>query len=633
MKKDTHHKRRRILRLILCGTLLSVLLSLSVFASDADTIKTLKEFNMPKNNIVSYICRWIGWALLKSLSHLVNGIEAVVYNVNGAIGNFFSNSKIQALNDTIIVIAFLLLILVVIFVGYQFIIQSRQQIAPVITNTVIGILVLITVPYMISSLYAITNSAIDLIGQGQQVGMGTQILLDNVTDVLRYDTDNFSSTDLGDKRSWYAENSSDRIVDIDVTEMVKPEDTSHAEIFGHKVGIAADGTENLTDISTTSFMWQDIPLLSERYYRWKIDWLVCFVSLIISAVALFLSCIRMAVALYELAIHGMMTEVMALLDVYTHQRMKRCLQLLVTTFAAFFGYFLILQIYLIGMNAVSSSQADVFVKIVCMFALGWMVIDGPSIFEKVMGQDLGVRSAARTLVGLRAAGALAGRSKNLITGRRTFGGGREGGLRGRIAGDKQRDPSGQVSHTGGLLNRINSKQDSSSAVFKKSAAEKSTAPASTAPPVRSNASASGSSTGTGKPSYPPKAQNPYGSSAPESRFVYSPVSEDGQADSQTAVGDNLPSSDHVPKYRPQNSPKSNGNTTQEIPSPGSKIASGRSSMPKYQPENSPAVHSQNKNPSSASPHTLPIKNRPVSSKPANVPSNVRTFRRKTNSKE
>ncbi len=60
MKKDTHHKRRRILRLILCGTLLSVLLSLSVFASDADTIKTLKEFNMPKNNIVSYICRWIG---------------------------------------------------------------------------------------------------------------------------------------------------------------------------------------------------------------------------------------------------------------------------------------------------------------------------------------------------------------------------------------------------------------------------------------------------------------------------------------------------------------------------------------------------------------------------------------------
>lgn len=469
MKKKKISGKRRFLRCFLCVIVLIALLSITVLAADADTIKTLKEFDMPKNNIVSYVCRAIGWSMLTGLSYLVNGIETVIYNVNGTIGNFFANAQIQNLNDTVLVILFLLLLLVVLFVGIQFIIQPRQQIAPIITNTIIGIVVLITVPYTISSLYAVTNSAIDLIGQGQQAGMGTQILLDNVTDVLRYDEDNFSTTNLGDNRSWYAENSSDRIVDIDITEMVKPENTSHSEIFGHKVEIAADGTEVLTDISTTSFMWQDIPLLSERYYRWKVDWLVCFVSLIISAIALFLSSIRMAVALYELAVHGMMTEVMALLDVYTHQRMKKCLQLLVTTFASFFGFFLLMQIYLIGMNAISSSSADVFVKIVCMFALGWMVIDGPSIFEKVIGQDLGIRNAARTLVGLRAAGAIAGkggnlisRGKNAVTGRRTFGGGREGGLRGRIAGDKSRDSSGQVTHTGGLVNRVRSSQNTAS---------------------------------------------------------------------------------------------------------------------------------------------------------------------------
>ena len=315
MKKKKASKKRRFLRCLLCVIVLIALLSITVLAADADTIKTLKEFDMPKNNIVSYVCRAIGWSMLTGLSYLVNGIETVIYNVNGTIGNFFANAQIQNLNDTVLVILFLLLLLVVLFVGIQFIIQPRQQIAPVITNTIIGIVVLITVPYTISSLYAVTNSAIDLIGQGQQAGMGTQILLDNVTDVLRYDEDNFSTTNLGDNRSWYAENSSDRIVDIDITEMVKPENTSHSEIFGHKVEIAADGTEVLTDISTTSFMWQDIPLLSERYYRWKVDWLVCFVSLIISAIALFLSSIRMAVALYELAVHGMMTEVMALLDV------------------------------------------------------------------------------------------------------------------------------------------------------------------------------------------------------------------------------------------------------------------------------------------------------------------------------
>lgn len=467
-QKKTSQKRR-FLRCFLLTTIAALLLTMTVMAADADTIKILKKFDMPQNNVVSYVCRWIGWALLCGLSYLVNGIESVIYNVNSTIGNFFANAKIQNLNDTLLVILFLVLLLVVLFVGLQFIIQPQQQIAPIITNAIIGIVVLVTVPYMISSLYSVTNAAIGIIGQGQQTGMGTQILLDNVTDVLRYDADNFSTTNLENKKSWYAENSSDRITDIDITEMVSADQTSHSEIFGHKVEINTDGTEVLADINTGSFFWQEIPLLSDRYYRWKVDWLVCFVSLIISAIALFLSSIRMAVALYELAIHGMMTEVMALLDVYTHQRMKKCLQLLVTTFASFFGFFLLMQIYLIGMNAISSSSADLFVKIVCMVALGWMVIDGPSIFEKVIGQDLGVRNAARTMVGIRAAGATAGaiagkggnlirRGKNNLMGWRTFGGGREGGLRGRIVGDKYRDVSGQVSHTGGLVNQVRSFQ-------------------------------------------------------------------------------------------------------------------------------------------------------------------------------
>ena len=461
--------KRRFLRCFLLTTIVAILLTMTVLADDADTINIIKEFDMPQNNVVSYVCRWIGWALLCGLSYLVNGIESVIYNVNSTIGNFFANAKIQNLNDTLLAILFLLLLLVVLFVGLLFIIQPQQQIAPIVTNVVIGIVVLITVPYMISSLYSVTNSAIGIIGRGQQAGMGTQILLDNVTDVLRYDANNFSTTDLGDRKSWYAENSSDRITDIDITEMIAADQTSHSEVFGQKVEIDASGTEVLADINTGSFFWQEIPLLSERYYRWKVDWLVCFVSLIISAIALFLSSIRMAVALYELSIHGMMTEVMALLDVYTHQRMKKCLQLLVTTFASFFGFFLLMQIYLIGMNAISSSSADLFVKIVCMVALGWMVIDGPSIFEKVIGQDLGVRNAARTMVGIRAAGATAGaiagkggnlirKGKNGLMGRRTFGGGREGGLRGRIVGDKNRDASNQVTHTGGLVNQARSFQ-------------------------------------------------------------------------------------------------------------------------------------------------------------------------------
>ena len=565
--------KRRFLRCFLLTTIVAILLTMTVLADDADTINIIKEFDMPQNNVVSYVCRWIGWALLCGLSYLVNGIESVIYNVNSTIGNFFANAKIQNLNNTLLVILFLVLLLVVLFVGFQFIIQPQQQIAPIITNAIIGLVVLVTVPYMISSLYSVTNAAIGIIGQGQQTGMGTQILLDNVTDVLRYDTDNFSTTNLGDRKSWYAENSSDRITDIDITEMVKPEDTTNSEVFGHKVGINSNGTEVLTDISTTSFMWQDIPLLSERYYRWKVDWLVCFVSLIISAIALFLSSIRMAVALYELAIHGMMTEVMALLDVYTHQRMKKCLQLLVTTFASFFGFFLLMQVYLIGMNAISSSSANLFVKIVCMFALGWMVIDGPSIFEKVIGQDLGIRNAARTLMGLRAAGAIVGkggnlasRGKNLLVGRRTFGGGREGGLRGRVVGDKSRDASGQVTHTGGLVNRVHPSQGTNGRRNRKNQQ----------PSRASYQTASASAGGTG------------GAGISQDKAA-APMSVEENGTDTTA------STPHTPKYRPNTSPYAPKGYRQQAASqatgrnafrPGSpfvSVAAGTSGASSYSP--------------------------------------------------
>lgn len=450
MSREKNNRKRHLLRCLIFVAVFVFIQSITVMAAtDAETIAILKEFNMPKNNIVSYVCRWIGWAALCGLSYVVNGIEYVVYSVNSSIGNFFANAQIKNLNDNILTIIFLIFVLVVIFVGIQFIIQPRQQIAPIITNIVIGLVVLVTVPMMISGLYSLTNSAIDVLGQGNPTGIGTQVLLDNTNDVLRYDEDGFTTTNLGDKRSWYAENKSDAIVSIDITEMVKAENTSHPEIFGQKVEIAPNGKEGLSDIATTSVMWQDIPLLSERYYRWQVNWLVCFVSLIISAIALLLSSIRMAIALYELAIHGMLTEAMALLDVYTHQRMKKCLQLLVTTFASFFGFFLLMQVYLIGMSAITSSTNNVFVKIVCMIALGWMVIDGPHIFEKIIGQDLGLRSATGTLLGLKAAGAA-------IAGRRTFGGGRSGGLRGAIFGDKSLEPSGKVTHTGGLINKMRS---------------------------------------------------------------------------------------------------------------------------------------------------------------------------------
>ncbi|HEX3018083.1 MAG TPA: hypothetical protein VHP31_09575 [Caproicibacter sp.] len=398
---------------IILGTFATLILLYPV-AAVADTLPDdkvkaiLNQYPLESNGILPNIMRQLGWSVVLFLHWIVGGLEDVIYGINDAIGGFFTSNGVTDLENKVLPIAVALIGVVVVVLGIQTIIKP-QKFTPIVSNFIVGIVITIALPSLLSTAYTFTNQAISYIdsdSNGKMQTMSDRILVDNITDVTRYDTNGFKSTTLNYK-NYYAMPKSDlsQITKINATELVTPDNMTHKEVWSKKVSTDTNGTQTLQDLGTGQFGVVNLPIFSEYYYRWNIDWLSILSTLIVTGVALIFSSIKISRLIFELAINQTMTQVMALLDVFTAQRLKKCIQMLISTLGTLFAVFYMLQIYILGMSYISK-VSNIFLRLILMVSLAWAEIDGPNLFEQILGVDAGLHNATRTLFGLKAASSM-----------------------------------------------------------------------------------------------------------------------------------------------------------------------------------------------------------------------------------
>lgn len=407
-------KHRKIVISSVIAVFIFIFLSVTVWAASTKNILMEFEGQLEQNNPTSNIMRQIAWKMATGLHWLVKGLEDVIYNINSTLGGFFISEQIQELQNKIMILALALIVLLILFIGIMNMIKP-QQVTTIISNLIIGVVIAISLPTLLSTAYNFSNQAITYINSdstGELKKVSDRILLDNVTDVTRYEAEKFRSTTLKYKNSFVMPGGkANRITNIDPTELINPNDMK-SEVWEHKLE-DRNGKQVVEEIHSGFF---SIPLLSTYYYRWKIDWFTIFSTLLITGMALVFSGVKIARLLYELAIHQILTQIVALFDVMTAQRLKKCLQTLVATFATLIAVFFMLQMFIIGMVYISN-VTNVFLRLLLMVALAWSVIDGPDLFAQIMGVDAGINGALRTVYGLKAAG-------GVMTGAMAFMGGR-----------------------------------------------------------------------------------------------------------------------------------------------------------------------------------------------------------------
>jgi pantothenate kinase len=373
--------------------------------TDSKVIAILNQFPLQQNSMISYVFRQIGWSILLGLYWIVSEVEYAVYHINDAIGSFFTSQGVVDLEKKVFPLAILLMGVLILYIGILSMIKP-PNFSRIAGNLVVGVTIAIALPTLLSTAYSFTQQAITYLNSnsdGELQVMSDRILCDNITDVTLYDANGFQSTSLPYRNS-FAKPDADasQITKINPVELVNPDDMEYPDVWRSGLTTDRDGNTVVTQLASGSIGFIDMPIMSQYYYRWKIDWLSILVTLGVTAFALIMSGIKIARLIFELAVNQTLTQVMALLDIITAQRVKKCIQMLIATLGTLFAMFFMMQIYILGM-AYTTNVDNLALRLFLIVGLSWAVIDGPDLFEQVFGIDAGVHSAVRTMFGLRAA--------------------------------------------------------------------------------------------------------------------------------------------------------------------------------------------------------------------------------------
>lgn len=499
--EQAHCRRRLSITLFVILSVLTALLIGSLFlvqayaasgeTDDQTVISWIEATNLPRNNIMSFIFRHIGWAVICGLRFLVNGIQYVVFTVTSNMGNLFSSTAVNdpsgwgkgvlaAPLQTIVAVFAGLVALVVLGIGILFVVKP-QKVSEIAIHICIGVVVAVSLPIFVGGAFSLTSQLTAAL-PGSGTPLADQLLMNNTYDVLKLDNadllkqiaaDPASDSNPGALAQMKASgqlkptgmDTDYTLEKIDPTEMCGLDGwwddnaTVEDKFWGNTVSTASDGTKSLKGLGDgkPGDDGSSGTILSTQYYRWNFDWLNLIVSLLVMGFALIMCGIKLIRILFELVVKQLLGQILAFLDIRTMQRLKKCLYSIVSSCAAFFGTFLMLQLYINAQQWIGLwSNGNFFAKILLQIALGWAVIDGPDIFEKLFGMDIGVKSAMGTLYGLQTIGRAAGAAGKGIFGSRMPDGSRQGGLLGKkgvvdIASRAASKAAGGIGAAGGFV--------------------------------------------------------------------------------------------------------------------------------------------------------------------------------------
>lgn len=424
LQRDRRYKPLRravtVSGLLLVGTLLFY--PLAAVALNTDDVKAMtalyEQYDMPRNNMISYIGRLLGWMLVEGLRTLVGMVEEAVWQISNLFKDFAASTGAQALIQRVALLGSLLFVFVLAYLGWQAM-MDKVKWAEVFQNAVLSLVVLLILPTAMTKALTLTQQIMTYIKGSDTTSVTDQLVTNNVIDVTGYDTPGTfgSNGDVHPKGNVFGGDG------ISIVDLIDPDDMTdeNAGVYNQYV----DNGE-LKEVNKAEFFGVKIDIFSTQYYRYKVNWFPIFVSLVVSGVAFLFSGVKIARLLYELAINQALATFCAWLDIHSGQRLKKCLQTIAATFFTLCGVYLCFSFYIIGQAWIA--KWPMMPQIIAMLAMAWALIDGPNLFEKIVGVDAGLQDGLRTMYGIRAATNMARAAGRGIIGTRMMDGSRVGGL-------------------------------------------------------------------------------------------------------------------------------------------------------------------------------------------------------------
>lgn len=354
------------------------------------TVSILEQYEnlFTVNSFVLDFLRSAGWWLIRGLVYLVAASETALYQIF-SLKDFFQDQEVMAYFATLRPAIWVAAALAFGLLGLQYVLGRVESSKKILQNTIFAVIILSTLPMLMSIVSDLTFAAVEDMKHQPGEYFSSSILRDNITDILLYDADGFSSN-LGTVNQ-LSEESASR---INPNEIIKPQEAKNREVFQNRLTYSPEGSPSLAPLNQGF-----LDVIKEYYYRYTINWGTIMATLLMVAFSLILTGIKVARLLYELAFHQLFASLLAFFDIASGQRLKKVLTSIIATFSVIALIPVLLQLYLLGCSY-AQTTFDGFAYLIVLISLSFALIDGPNLVQAVLGVDAGISSAFKTMAGL-----------------------------------------------------------------------------------------------------------------------------------------------------------------------------------------------------------------------------------------
>ena len=352
-----------------------------------EIILTHKEY-FSTSSIWNDILRSIGWGIVKFLAMLSNLCEQL-FNAAYEMINFIDTDSFKKFVSKFSV--WIVPLLTLSFVAFGIYLMYSEKKPPLLKNILIGLAIIFVMPTIITALnkglIATKNDLLD-------GSMTNQVVLSNISDLQCIGNSgfNFSST-LADGGG-----DVDTVIKaVDPTKHINPkkiDDATQKSVFSHYLDI--DDNYNIVWNEFENKGMFDI-FDPPYYYRYYIH----FFQLMLFLLANILIFTFSAYAVLRMIFEIVTTRIMACLHSVELASGQKTIKILEYFFQAYIILLFIpimLKVYLLCMAYINSHFDNGLLRAILVFMCAMIVVDGPSVIQKIYGYDMGMSAGAQKVM-------------------------------------------------------------------------------------------------------------------------------------------------------------------------------------------------------------------------------------------
>lgn len=371
-----------------------------------DVLMKWKDVFTQSNLFFSDIFVWLGWALVSGLKMLADAAEKLIDAVYKLLDftSYAGMDKFFSTSDFRLLLAVLFAGALIVF-GMTLIFQRDKEKPKVLQNLLIAIMVITALPSLMTMLNGLTIQAKDII-MGDYGSTADRIIADNVIDLVYLDSQGFNNYVVEDGRvsspsgkavNGFSGDSAKNVQFINVQEKITDErknDLNSPEYFFNVLKTNSDGTLAVQELKADKIFGLDF---TNWYYRYNVDYLVIYISLIATAIALFFVAFKVSKLIFDLAVHGFLAVIFSASDLTNGQRTKKVLQSICSIYVVLILAVVMIKFFYLGQAYISANISNGLIKAIVLIFFAFAVIDGPNIIESVLGIDVGLKSGFQTM--------------------------------------------------------------------------------------------------------------------------------------------------------------------------------------------------------------------------------------------